>query len=89
MERVATTASSFEAEQDSGSGLRKGLKRQKEAKTVKKPTRDGKETKTRVKSEGIKGRISPTQQERQSKDKIEKSRTESDKCLKFKGHLEF
>ncbi|GKE57272.1 reverse transcriptase domain-containing protein [Tanacetum coccineum] len=63
------------------------IEKTKRSKNDQKPTRNGKKTKARVKSEGIKSRISPTQQERQSKDKIEKSRTKSDKLSKFKGLL--
>ncbi|GKF36231.1 hypothetical protein Tco_0112989, partial [Tanacetum coccineum] len=66
----------------------KGLKRQKEAKTVK--NRQGtKETRTRVKKQPeIKSRISPTQQERQSKEETIKSRAKVDKCSKFKRPFE-
>ncbi|GKD97388.1 hypothetical protein Tco_1381285, partial [Tanacetum coccineum] len=53
--------------------LRKGLKRQKEAKNKdQKPTRNKKETRTRVKNQPKKSsRISPTQKEGKSKTPIE------------------
>ncbi|GJS01134.1 hypothetical protein Tco_0317642 [Tanacetum coccineum] len=66
---------------------RKGLKRQKEAKTIKNRQRNGKKTKTRAKGEEFTSRISPTQQERQSKEEIIKSRAKSDKLRKFEGLL--
>ncbi|GKC67914.1 hypothetical protein Tco_1100512 [Tanacetum coccineum] len=65
--------------------VQKGLQGQKEAKTVKNRQRT-KETRTRVKKQPeIKSRISPTQQERQSKVKIMKPRTKNDKSSKFKS----
>ncbi|GJX09901.1 hypothetical protein Tco_0199760 [Tanacetum coccineum] len=67
---------------------RKGLKGQKEAKTIKNRQRT-KETRKRVKKQPeIKSRISPTQQERKSKANIMKPRTNYDKLSKFKGLFE-
>ncbi|GKD11472.1 hypothetical protein Tco_1195879, partial [Tanacetum coccineum] len=60
----------------------------KRSKNSQKPTRNGKKTKTRVKSEKFTSRISPTQQERQSKEETRKSRAISDKLSKFEGLFE-
>ncbi|GKB27254.1 hypothetical protein Tco_0866655, partial [Tanacetum coccineum] len=51
----------------------------KRSKNSQKPTRNGKKTKTRAKGEEFTSRISPTQQERQSKEETIKSRAKSDK----------
>ncbi|GKE88720.1 hypothetical protein Tco_1566195 [Tanacetum coccineum] len=65
MERDATTASSLEAEQDSGKDY-KDKKKQKRSKTDKKRKRQEKSEET-AKDQS---RINPTQQERQSKPKM-------------------
>ncbi|GJX55736.1 hypothetical protein Tco_0285633 [Tanacetum coccineum] len=57
----------------------KDKKKQKQSK----PTKKREKTKSRVKNEEIKSRISPIQQERKSKAKIIKPRTNNDKCAKF------
>ncbi|GKE50299.1 hypothetical protein Tco_1481557, partial [Tanacetum coccineum] len=65
----------------------KGLQGQKEAKTVKKPTRNERDKKKSEETAKDQSRISPTQQERQSKIQNEVKRTKSDKLSKFKGLL--
>ncbi|GKB98551.1 hypothetical protein Tco_0984688, partial [Tanacetum coccineum] len=65
----------------------KGLQGQKEANSVKN-RQETKETRTRVKSEGIKSRISPTQQERKTKTQDKVKRTKNDKSSKFNGLFE-
>ncbi|GJX59006.1 hypothetical protein Tco_0290396, partial [Tanacetum coccineum] len=73
----------------------KGLKRQKEAKTIKNQQETGKRQRDKSKSEKSAkdhSRISPTQQEMKSKVNLMKSRTpiesqraKNDKCAKFQG----
>ncbi|GJS61278.1 hypothetical protein Tco_0656062 [Tanacetum coccineum] len=62
-------------------------KDKKKQKTVEIPTRNGKKIKTRAKGEEFTSRISPTQQERQSKEDIMKPRTKVDKSSKFQGFI--
>ncbi|GJY72452.1 integrase, catalytic region, zinc finger, CCHC-type containing protein [Tanacetum coccineum] len=63
------------------------IKKTKRSKNSQKPTRNEKKTKTRAKGEEFTSRISPTQQERQSKEETIKSRVKSDKISKFEGLL--
>ncbi|GKA96353.1 hypothetical protein Tco_0818448, partial [Tanacetum coccineum] len=61
----------------------KGLKRQKEAKTSQKPTKNERDKNKSEETANDQSRINPTQQERQSKEEIIKSRTKVDKSSKF------
>ncbi|GKF18649.1 hypothetical protein Tco_0063567 [Tanacetum coccineum] len=65
------------------------IKKTKRSKNDQKPTRNERDKNKSEETAKDQSRISPTQQERQSKVKIMKPRAENDKSSKFKGHLEF